>query len=101
MTKKTRYQLIDKRIITEGEILDFSLYYPNEAKNGMILLIANGENVTGDMKVTLRSLEKLYVKESERTEYQHYLDTHIQHIASRNDIPTEEKAAIVYEKQPR
>lgn len=98
MTKKTRYQLIDKRIITEGEILDFSLYYPNEAKNGMILLIANGENVTGDMKVTLRSLEKLYVKESERTEYQHYLDTHIQHIASRNDIPTEEKAAIVYEK---
>lgn len=98
MSNKTRYIAIDKRIITEGETIDFSLFYPNEAKNGMNLLCQSGSIIDGDMKVTLRTIDKLYVEEHQFPDYQKYLDAHIQHIASRNDIPTEEKAAIVYEK---
>lgn len=98
MSNKTRYIAIDKRIITEGETIDFSLFYPNEAKNGMNLLCQSGSVIDGDMKVTLRTIDKLYVEEHQFPDYQKYLDAHIQHIASRNDIPTEEKAAIVYEK---
>jgi HD-GYP domain-containing protein (c-di-GMP phosphodiesterase class II) len=98
MSQKSRYLIIDKRIITEGETLDFSLFYPNETKTKMILLIETGSNVTSDMKVTLRGIENLYVKDSDHPGYQLYLDSHIQHIAARSDIPTEEKAAIVYGK---
>lgn len=98
MSKKTRYFSIDKRIITEGEHINFSLFYPNQEKNDMHLLIASDTFIDGDMKVTLRSIEKLFVEEHQLDEYQKYLDIHIQHIASRHDIPTEEKAAIVYEK---
>jgi HD-GYP domain-containing protein (c-di-GMP phosphodiesterase class II) len=74
------------------------LFYPNETKTKMILLIETGSNVTSDMKVTLRGIDKLYVKDSDHPAYQLYLDSHIQHIAARSDISTEEKAAIVYEK---
>lgn len=96
--KAKRYKLIDKRIITEGEIIFFSLYNMDEATKGMTLLFQTGSLIDGDMKVTLRTMGKLYVEESDFPEYQKYLDAHIQHIASRNDIPTEEKAAMVYHK---
>jgi HD-GYP domain-containing protein (c-di-GMP phosphodiesterase class II) len=98
MTKKTRYQLIDKRIITEGECIDFSLFVPNETKKDMRLLLKTGNSVDGDMKVTLRTQETLYVEEHDFPAYQLYFNLHIQSIASRDDITTEEKAAIVYEK---
>lgn len=98
MSKQTRYHSIDKRIITEGEVIHFSLYYPNENRNGMICLCGTDSYIDGDMKVTLRTIEKLFVEETHLQAYQQYLDEHIQHIASRNDISTEAKAAIVYEK---
>ncbi|HEX5330658.1 HD-GYP domain-containing protein [Sulfuricurvum sp.] len=96
--KVSCFKAIDKRIITEGENLAFSLYMANADKNGMTLLLESGNTIDGDMKVTLRSVDKLYTEEREYPAYKAYLNHHIQYIASRKDIPTEEKAAIVYEK---
>lgn len=98
MSTQTRYLSIDKRIITEGETIDFSLFYPDETKNGMILLCQSGSLIDGETKVILRGIDKLYVEDHQFPEYQKYLDAHIQHIAARHDIPTKEKAAIVYGK---
>ncbi|MDD5053303.1 MAG: HD domain-containing protein [Sulfuricurvum sp.] len=98
MRKQTRYREIDKRIITEGEELDFSLYSANDTKDAVYLFFKSGTPIDGNLKVTLRSIEKLYIDENDYASYQNYLNSHLQHIASRNDISTEEKAAIVYEK---
>lgn len=98
MRKQFRYRSIDKRIITEGETVDFSLYCQDETGEKMTVVLERGSSVDGDMKVTLRSIPKVFIEEEDFLFYQTYRNQHIQNIAARKDISTEEKAAIVYEK---
>lgn len=97
MTQK-RYKLIDKRLITEGSKIDFNLFLPNETKSAMSLFLQSDTSVDGNAKVKLREIEMLYVREEEESLYQAYIDRQLQSIAQNGNIPTEQKARIVYEK---
>jgi len=93
------YKSIDKRLITEGEKLDFSVYEPNESKTEMTLFLQSDSVVDGNTKVYLRGLEeKLFVDEQEYEKYKLYAQNHIQSIANADDIDFQEKASIVYDK---
>ena len=61
--KTTRYKSIDKRILTEGEQLNFQLYIPNETKSVMGLFLQSDTVIDGNSKVHLREIEKLYINE--------------------------------------
>jgi len=97
-TKSTRYKSIDKRVLTEGEKLDFQLYIPNETKSAMGLFLQSDTLIDGDNKVRLREIEKLYINEDESVRYEAYVQKHIQTIALSEDISLDDKAIIVYEK---
>lgn len=97
-TKSTRYKSIDKRVLTEGEKLDFQLYIPNETKSAMGLFLQSDTVIDGDNKVRLREIEKLYINEDESVRYEAYVQKHIQTIALSEDISLDDKAIIVYEK---
>jgi putative nucleotidyltransferase with HDIG domain len=96
--KSTRYKSIDKRVLTEGEKLDFQLYIPNETKTSMGLYLDCNTIINGNDKVRLREIEKLYISEDESTQYEAYVQKHIQTIARSEDISIDDKAIIVYEK---
>lgn len=96
--KQKKYKRIDKRLITEGSQIDFNLFLTNETKNAMTIFLQSDSAVNGDTKVKLREVEMLYVSEDEEGLYQAYVDKHLQSIARNSDIPTEQKARLIYEK---
>jgi len=96
--KQKKYKRIDKRLITEGSQIDFNLFLTNESKNAMTLFLQSDSSVDGNTKVKLREIEMLYISEDEEELYQAYVDKHLQSIAQNTDIPTEQKARLVYAK---
>ncbi len=96
--KQTRYQSIDKKYLTEGETVAFDIYVANEAKTAMSVFLQTGSIITGDDKVRLRELEKVFINDNESVSYDEYLNRHIQYIAEHSEVPTEKKSAIVYQK---
>ncbi|PHR59060.1 MAG: phosphohydrolase [Arcobacter sp.] len=96
--KQTSYKAIDKRLITEGANIDFTLYETNDAKTQMTLFLQSDSVVGGDKKVYLREVESLYIDATDYDKYQSYAQKHLQSIASNPDIPFSEKANIVYAK---
>ena len=96
--KSKRYKAIDKRLITEGQLLDFSTYLPNEAKTQMSLFLQSDSVVDGDSKVRLREIENLFVIDEEYEKYKRYAEKHLKSIATNKEIPFSEKADIVYSK---
>jgi HD-GYP domain-containing protein (c-di-GMP phosphodiesterase class II) len=96
--KQKKYKRIDKRLITEGSQIDFNLFLTNETKNAMTIFLQSDSAVCGDTKVKLREVERLYISEDEEEQYQSYVNKHLQSIARNSDIPTEQKARLIYEK---
>jgi len=96
--QKKSYKSIDKRLITEGANIDFTLYETNDTKTQMTLFLQSDSVVDGDKKVYLREVEKLYVDEQEYDRYQSYAQKHLHNIAKDKNIPFSEKADIVYKK---
>jgi len=95
---KKRYKSIDKRLITEGSKIDFNLFFTNDTKTEMSLFLQSDTAVDGNAKVKLREIEALYICEEEEECYNAYVTRHLQSIAQNRDIPTEQKARLVYEK---
>lgn len=95
---KKRYKAIDKRLITEGSQIDFNLFLTNESKTTMSLFLQSDTAVDGNAKVKLREIESVYVSEEDEARYKAYVERHLQSIAQNCDIPTEQKARLVYEK---
>lgn len=93
-----RYKSIDKRMITEGEKIDFQLYSSNETKTVMSVFLQSDSVIDGNAKVKLREIETLYICEDEEEKYRAFVDNQLQSIARNSDIPTEQKARLVYEK---
>ncbi|HEX5330220.1 HD-GYP domain-containing protein [Sulfuricurvum sp.] len=98
MTKVIRYKSIDKRVITEGEKIDFTIYLPDETKTSMTLLLQSDSVVDGNSKIRLREVERLYINDEDSLRYEAYVQKHIQSIARAEDIPIESKALIIYER---
>lgn len=96
--KTTRYKSIDKRVLTEGEQINFQLYIPNETKSVMGLFLQSDTVIDGNSKVRLREIEKLYINEKDSVHYEAYVQQHIQTIALSEDIPLDDKAIMVYER---
>jgi len=96
--KQKRYKSIDKRLITEGHRLDFSVYEPNETKTQMSLFLQSESVVDGNSKVKLREIEMLYIEDEEYEKYKLYAQRHLNNIANNKDIPFSDKADIVYAK---
>lgn len=95
---KKRYKAIDKSLITEGSQIDFNLFLTNESKTAMSLFLQSDTAVDGNAKVKLREIESVYVSEEDEARYKAYVERHLQIIAKNSDIPTEQKARLVYEK---
>ena len=93
-----RYKRIDKRLLTEGSAVDFQLFLPDETKTAMTVFLQSDSVVDGNMKVMLREIEMLYIDETEEERYKAYVERHIQTIAKSSDVPTEQKARLVYQK---
>ncbi len=98
MAKEKRYKAIDKRLITEGQLLEFATYEANETKTQMSLFLQSDSVIDGDKKVRLREVEKLFVIDEEYEKYQRYAEGHLKNIAANSEIPFSEKADIVYSK---
>lgn len=97
-TKSKRYKSIDKRVITEGEKINFQIYLPNDEKTAMTLYLQSDTVVDGNDKVRIREVEKLYIDIEDALAYESYVQQHIQTIARAEDISLDDKAIIVYEK---
>ncbi len=97
-TKAKRYKSIDKRVLTQGEQLDFQLYFPNETKTLMTLFLQSDSIIDGNSKVRLREIEKLYIAEEDSIRYEAYVHRHIQTIVLSEEITLDDKAVYVYEK---
>lgn len=98
MPKRKKYLSIDKRILTENELLEFNIFKSDQEHTQMSLFLQADSVVSGDDKVRLREIENLYVSEEENDKYQNYVEKHIQTIAASKNIPVEKKAEIVYKK---
>lgn len=96
--KQKKYKRIDKRLITEGSQIDFNLFLPNDTKSAMSLFLQSDTAVDGNAKVKLREIEGLYVSEEDEALYQAYVTRHLQSIAKNSDIPTDQKAQLIYQK---
>lgn len=95
-SRQHRYLRVDKRLITEGEMIDFDLYLADDAKTHMTTFLQSHSVVDGNAKVRLREIEALYISEEEQPQYRNFVQAHLQSVAKNPDIPIEEKAALIY-----
>lgn len=98
MKKEKRYKAIDKRLITEGQKIDFTLYETNSEHTTMSIFLQSDSVVDGDNKVKLREIEHLYIDEAECESFKKFVQGHLQTIATSSEIAFAEKASIVYTK---
>ncbi len=98
MKNEKHYKAIDKRLITEGETLDFTLYKTNVSHTIMTVFLQSDSVVNGNNKVKLREIEHLYIDERDYENYNKYAQHHLQTIATSSEIEFTEKASIVYSK---
>jgi HD-GYP domain-containing protein (c-di-GMP phosphodiesterase class II) len=98
MAKIKRYKSIDKRVITEGEKIDFTIYLRNETKTEMTLFLQSDTVVDSNNRSRLREVERLYIEDEDSLRYEAYVQKHIQSIARAEDIPMDSKALIIYER---
>ena len=98
MKKAKRYKAIDKRLITEGQKLNFTLYETNVEHTVMSIFLQSDSVVDGNNKVKLREIEHLYIDEDESEIFKKYEQGHLQTIATSAEIAFSEKASIVYTK---
>jgi len=96
--RETRYKAIDKRLITEGQKVNFTLYETNTEHTAMTVFLQSDSVVDGNNKVKLREIEHLYIDESECESYKKFAQSHLQSIATSSDIEFTEKASIIYGK---
>lgn len=96
--KQKHYKSIDKRLITEGHKLDFSVYKTNETKTQMSLFLQSDSVVDGNSKVKLREIETLFIEDGEYEKYKLYAQKHLNSIANNKEISFSDKADIVYSK---
>ena len=97
MPANKKYISIDKRLLTEGEIVNFEIYETNKEKNAMTLFLQSDSIVDSTRKIQLREIEKLYIDEENYNDYEKYVNGHIQSIAKDENIPLDEKVSIVYD----
>ncbi len=96
--KSMRYKSIDKRLLTEGAKVDFSVYESNATKTVMSLFLQSDSVVNSNNKVRLREIETVFIADEEYEKYKLYAQRHLLNIANSPDISFSEKASIVYEK---
>ena len=95
---KKVYKKIDKRLITEGAMIDFNVFEPDATKTRMSLFLQSDSMVDGDSKVRLREIESLYISDAEYEKYELYAQNHLNTIATNKEIPFAEKVDIIYDK---
>lgn len=98
MTTSRRYKSIDKRVIAEGEIIDFTLYLTNDTKTNMTLFLQSDTVIDVQSKARLHEIERLYIEDTDSLRYEAYVQKHIQTIARAENIPIDSKALIIYER---
>jgi HD-GYP domain-containing protein (c-di-GMP phosphodiesterase class II) len=98
MNNTRRYKSIDKRVITEGEVIDFEIYLSNDTKTVMTLFLQSDTVIDAHRKLRLREVERLYIDDLDSLRYEAYVQKHIQTIAKAEDIPIDSKALIIYER---
>lgn len=98
MNTSKRYKSIDKRVITEGEKIDFTIYLTNETKTNMTLFLQSDTVVDNQSKARLQEVERLYIEDTDSLRYEAYVQKHIQTIARAENIPIDSKAMIIYER---
>jgi len=98
MPHSKKYFSIDKRVLTENELLEFNVFTTDETHSNMSLFLQAESAVDSNDKIRLREIEALYVSEEEHEKYQSYVEKHIKTIAASKDIPVEEKAELVYKE---
>lgn len=96
--KRVHYKSIDKRFLTEGSRLDFSVYGSNPEKTMMYSFLLKGRLIDGSTKVHLLSAGSLFITEDEHEQYKLHVQKHLYTIANSPDIPFAEKIGIVYER---
>jgi putative nucleotidyltransferase with HDIG domain len=101
MPQVKKYISIDKRLLTEGERIDFEVYETNKEKNAMTLFLQSNSVVDAESKIQLREVEKLYIDEESYRKYEEYVNGHLQSVAKDRHIPIDEKVVIVYENATR
>lgn len=93
----TKYHAIDKSIIIEGMELSFNIFTLSDSKKAMDCFKNCNSTITYNDMLTITSVDKLYVVESEYVRYAQFYKTFLKTPVKMKSISFEEKKAVVYE----
>jgi putative nucleotidyltransferase with HDIG domain len=93
-----QYIPINKKVITEGEKINFKLYAEDEAHTVMSLFLQSDSMIDGNAKIRLHEIERLYIEEKDKEAYNEFITSHLSAIAALQEASIDDKVAIVYEK---
>lgn len=89
------YILIDKRILKVGDHIKFSLFF-SDAPTQMSLFLQSNSVIEKEHREKLKAIERLYIHESQKHEYESFMGKKLQHTADDESIPLDEKIDIIY-----
>lgn len=95
--KSTKYISIDKEIIKENEVFDFTLFIPSDIEKKMNCFKPANTPVTQQDAEKLQDVQNIYINEKERAHYLKYYNHIIKHTQSKY-ISFEDKASKIYQK---
>jgi putative nucleotidyltransferase with HDIG domain len=94
--KDDSYLLVDKRVFHTGDTLDFNLYSAND-KTQMTLYLQSDTVLDINKKKRLRELEQLFILNTQRANYDMFLEEHIQDIVDEESLSIDEKTDLIYQ----
>ncbi len=89
------YILIDKRILKVGDRIKFTLFF-SDAPTYMSLFLQSNSVIEKEHREKLKAVERLYVHESQKIEYESFMEEKLQNTAKDDSILLDEKIDIIY-----
>jgi len=89
------YILINKDIIRLGERVYFDIFFYNKQEQ-MVLFLPNSTTIDKENQQKIKKVEKLYISENDKKQYEHHLEKYIQNIIHDKSITIDEKTDVLY-----
>jgi len=94
--KVSSYMIIDKKLFSIGDEINFDIYYSDE-NNNLSLFIESDDELSLKKFHKLKTIDELFILKSDKEKYDIFLEENIQKIVDNEKLSIDEKSEIIYE----
>ncbi len=90
------YLPVRKHIFYVNDTIAFNIYF-YEDPDEISLLLKSGSTITKEDELRIKSINQVYISESEKAEYDSFLEKHLARVLKNSHLTLDEKTDLIYQ----